>query len=124
MLDSRAPGPLNLGNPTERTVLELARTVLALTGSTSEVEYLPLPQDDPVRRRPVVGEARRVLAWEPVVGTEEGLRRTIAWFRAHADEVTAAREAIADGKEALLGADALAGDDLRPAGAAGAPALA
>ncbi|WP_214405023.1 UDP-glucuronic acid decarboxylase family protein [Pseudonocardia lacus] len=98
MLDSDAAGPINIGNPSERTVAELAELVLAITGSTSRVEHHPLPQDDPARRRPVVERARALLGWEPRVPTEDGLRRTVDYFRAHRDEVVAARGAIAGGQ--------------------------
>ena len=74
-------GPLNLGNPEELTVLELARRVLSLTGSASPVTFLPLPADDPRRRRPAIGRAVEQLGWRPRVGIEEGLRRTIEDFR-------------------------------------------
>lgn len=80
MLDTGEPGPINLGNPSERTVRELADLVLALTGSPSGVEFRPLPVDDPVRRRPVIERAGRMLGWSPRVTMEEGLRYTIAWF--------------------------------------------
>jgi dTDP-glucose 4,6-dehydratase len=72
--------PTNVGNPVEFTVRELAERVLALTGSTSELASLPLPQDDPKVRRPDISVAREVLGWEPKVPLEEGLRRTIPYF--------------------------------------------
>ncbi|MFD1628159.1 UDP-glucuronic acid decarboxylase family protein [Azospirillum griseum] len=74
-------GPLNLGNPGEFTMLELAETVIRLTGSTSRIEHHPLPQDDPKQRRPDITKARALLDWEPTVPLEEGLDRTIAYFR-------------------------------------------
>jgi UDP-glucuronate decarboxylase len=74
-------GPINLGNPEEFTVLELAKKVLALVGTDSPVEYLRLPSDDPVRRRPDIGRARELLAWGPTVALEEGLDRTVEYFR-------------------------------------------
>ncbi|MCA1988826.1 MAG: SDR family oxidoreductase [Desulfarculus sp.] len=74
-------GPVNLGNPGEFTILELARKVVAMTGSTSEIIFAPLPADDPVQRRPDITLARRKLGWEPGVALEEGLRPTIADFR-------------------------------------------
>jgi UDP-glucuronate decarboxylase len=74
-------GPVNLGNPAEFTMLELAKQVLALTGSSSPIEHRPLPDDDPVRRRPDIGRARELLGWEPAVPLEEGLRRTVGYFR-------------------------------------------
>ena len=82
LLDSDLTGPVNIGNPDELTVLELAHAVLALTGSSSPIVHEPLPTDDPTRRRPDIAVARRDLGWEPVVELEEGLRRTAAYFRA------------------------------------------
>ena len=84
MMDSPAgfTGPVNLGNPVEFTVLELARQVLALTGSRSKLAYRPLPADDPVRRRPDTGLAERNLHWKAQIGLEEGLQRTIEYFKA------------------------------------------
>ncbi len=84
LLFSEEPGPVNLGNPEELSVLEFARRILALTGSRSTIEFRPLPQDDPRRRQPDIAKAREVLGWAPQVSLEEGLRRTIAWFRAQA----------------------------------------
>ncbi|WP_367319406.1 UDP-glucuronic acid decarboxylase family protein [Streptomyces sp. HUAS ZL42] len=89
MVDADLPGPVNLGNPTERTVRELAEMVLLITGSEGGLRFLPLPVDDPVRRRPVITRALEGLGWNPTVPLEEGLRHTIAWFAAHPD--TAAR---------------------------------
>jgi UDP-glucuronate decarboxylase len=76
-------GPVNLGNPHEITVRELAERILALCGSTVGVTYRPLPQDDPMRRCPDIGLARSTLGWEPLVDLDDGLRETIAYFRAH-----------------------------------------
>jgi UDP-glucuronate decarboxylase len=73
-------GPVNLGNPHEITILEMAETVGRLTGSRSKIEFLPLPADDPTRRCPDISKAKRLLNWEPVVGLEEGLGRTIEYF--------------------------------------------
>jgi dTDP-glucose 4,6-dehydratase len=73
--------PVNLGNPNEITILEFAQRIRRLTGSSSEIAYEPLPQDDPKQRRPDISKARRVLGWEPVVPLEDGLRRTIDYFR-------------------------------------------
>jgi len=81
LLDSDYVGPVNLGNPEERTLLELAALVLEVTGSASEVVHLPLPLDDPTRRRPDIGLARRVLGWEPVTSMRDGLARTAEHFR-------------------------------------------
>ena len=73
--------PVNLGNPEERTVLQFAELIRALTGSRSEIVFEPLPEDDPQRRRPDISKAQVVLGWSPRVGLEEGLPRTIEWFR-------------------------------------------
>ncbi len=75
-------GPVNLGNPDEFTVEELARLVLELTGSRSQIVSRPLPPDDPVRRRPDITLARQRLGWEPQVGLREGLGKTMEWFGA------------------------------------------
>ncbi|MFE3031433.1 UDP-glucuronic acid decarboxylase family protein [Streptomyces canus] len=85
MLDSPRPGPVNLGNPTEHTVRELAELVLLITGSSSGLTFLPLPADDPVRRRPDITRAREELGWQPEVPLEVGLRRTVGWFAAQND---------------------------------------
>jgi UDP-glucuronate decarboxylase len=74
-------GPINLGNPGEFTMLELADKVLALVGSDSPVEHLPLPADDPVRRRPNIDLARARLGWSPTVSLDDGLARTVEYFR-------------------------------------------
>jgi dTDP-glucose 4,6-dehydratase len=81
LLDSSYVGPVNIGNPDELTVLDLAELVLELTMSPSRVEYLDLPVDDPAQRRPDITLARAVLGWEPKVPLREGLERTIEWFR-------------------------------------------
>ena len=73
-------GPVNLGNPHEITVRELAERVLALCGDGAQLEKRPLPQDDPTRRCPDISLAKRLLGWEPKVPLEEGLRRTVAYF--------------------------------------------
>ena len=73
-------GPVNLGNPGEFTMLELAEKVLALTSSKSKIVYKPLPQDDPTQRKPVIDLAKKELDWEPKVALEEGLKKTIAYF--------------------------------------------
>jgi dTDP-glucose 4,6-dehydratase len=84
VLDSDTTGPLNLGNPDERTVLELARLVLEVTGSASAIEHRPLPIDDPTRRCPDVTLARSLLGWEPTVDLADGLARTAAYFAGRA----------------------------------------
>ncbi|MGO9013491.1 MAG: UDP-glucuronic acid decarboxylase family protein [Dissulfurispiraceae bacterium] len=73
-------GPVNLGNPVEFTILELAEKVIAMTGSRSKVVYKPLPQDDPMQRQPDITLAKKELGWHPVIQFEEGLRRTINYF--------------------------------------------
>ncbi len=74
-------GPVNIGNPYEFSILELAKKVIALTGSTSKVVYRPLPEDDPLQRRPNIDLAKERLGWEPKIQLEEGLERTIEYFR-------------------------------------------
>lgn len=83
MMDSPADftGPVNIGNPQEHTMLELAEKILALTGGKSKLVHEPLPADDPRQRRPDVALAERALDWRPRVDIDEGLRRTIAYFR-------------------------------------------
>lgn len=79
--DDEVTGPVNLGNPGEFTIAELADLVIEQTGTTAGVTYLPLPQDDPVRRQPDITRARQVLGWEPTIPLADGLARTIAYFR-------------------------------------------
>ena len=74
-------GPVNLGNPVEFTMLELASQVLKLTGSKSKLRHMPLPADDPRQRQPDISLARDKLGWEPKVGLEEGIQRTADYFR-------------------------------------------
>ena len=81
LLDSGYVGPVNIGNPDEFTVAELADLVLELTGSRSAIEYRPLPVDDPTQRRPDITLARTLLGWEPRIPLRDGLARTIEWFR-------------------------------------------
>jgi dTDP-glucose 4,6-dehydratase len=81
MVGSDASGPVNLGNPYELTVGELALLVIELSGSSSCVVHRPLPQDDPTRRQPDITRAHQLLGWKPSVPVEEGLRLTIDWFR-------------------------------------------
>jgi dTDP-glucose 4,6-dehydratase len=73
--------PVNLGNPHEVTMLELARTIIRLAGSKSTIVHRPLPIDDPMRRQPDITRARTMLEWQPEVGLEDGLRRTLEYFR-------------------------------------------
>lgn len=80
--DEGVTGPINLGNPHEITIRELAERVIEMTGSSSRIAAKPLPADDPLQRQPDITRAREVLGWEPTVPLEEGLRRTIDYFRA------------------------------------------
>ncbi len=79
-------GPVNLGNPTEFTILELAEMVIAMTGSKSKIEFKPLPEDDPRRRQPDISLAKEKLGWQPQTPLEEGLERTIAYFKKYVGE--------------------------------------
>jgi dTDP-glucose 4,6-dehydratase len=81
LLDSQHAGPVNVGNPNECSVLDLARVVLDVTGSRSEIVFEPLPSDDPTRRRPDITRARDLLGWEPKVDLADGLARTYDWYR-------------------------------------------
>lgn len=80
------PGPVNMGNPVELTVSDLAERVIALTGTDARIVHRPLPIDDPRRRRPDISLARSVLGWEPRVGLQQGLEATIAWFGQEIDQ--------------------------------------
>ena len=79
--DHEVTGPINLGNPGEFTIAELAAMVIAQTGTSAQIEYRPLPQDDPVRRQPDITRAKRTLGWEPTIQLVDGLSRTIEYFR-------------------------------------------
>lgn len=92
LLHSEHPGPMNIGNPRELTVLALADIIRELTGSQSPISFVPRPVDDPCVRRPDIALARSTLGWEPEVGLEDGLLRTIAWFRESLQPATAAPE--------------------------------
>jgi len=74
-------GPVNVGNPGEFTMLELAEKILRLTGSRSKLVFEPLPSDDPRQRQPDIALAREQLGWEPKVGLDDGLRETIGYFQ-------------------------------------------
>ena len=78
--DDGLTGPLNLGNPSERTILDLAQRILRLTGSASRIVFAPLPVDDPVRRKPDITLAKEKLGWKPTTGIDEGLKKTIEYF--------------------------------------------
>ena len=82
-------GPMNIGNPVEMSIRELAEAVIELTGSRSELVYEPLPHDDPVQRKPDIAFARRALGWEPKVKLKDGLKRTIAYFLALREDLEA-----------------------------------
>jgi dTDP-glucose 4,6-dehydratase len=81
LMMNRVSEPVNIGNPSELTVLDFAREIIRLTGSRSKIIFKPLPQDDPRQRRPDITRARKFLRWEPRVGLEEGLDKTIDYFR-------------------------------------------
>ncbi len=93
LFDSDLTGPVNIGNPDEYTVLELAHTVVELLGSSSEVVHLPLPVDDPTRRRPDITLARTALGWEPTTGLREGLARTAEAVAGEGEVVVTAKSA-------------------------------
>ena len=98
MIDCDEPGPINLGNPAERTITDFATLILQLTGSRSTIERHPLPVDDPTRRRPVIDRAEERLGWRPEIALEDGLGRTVDWFRSQPDDVLAARAVLAGGQ--------------------------
>jgi dTDP-glucose 4,6-dehydratase len=78
-------GPVNIGNPHETSVLQIAETIKRLARSDSEIVFVPRPVNDPSVRQPDISLARRELGWEPTIGSDEGLGRTIDWFRAQPD---------------------------------------
>lgn len=81
LIESDQEGPINIGNPTEFTMKELAQKVLALTGSKSKIIYRPLPPDDPTQRRPDISKAKELLGWEPKVSLDEGLKPTVEYYK-------------------------------------------
>ncbi len=85
LLFSGIPGPVNVGNPNEFTIMEFAKIVLELTGGKSRIALKPLPQDDPKQRRPDITQAKAKLGWEPKVSLREGLAKTIEWFKNNLD---------------------------------------
>jgi dTDP-glucose 4,6-dehydratase len=87
LLRSNLPGPVNIGNPHELSMLDLAQNITKLAGSDSEIVFIPRPEDDPSVRQPDITLARRELGWEPQVDLDDGLARTIAWFRSHPELV-------------------------------------
>ena len=84
LIESDLAEPCNLGNPVEQTILELAERVNRIVGNPSGIVHKALPEDDPTRRRPDIGRAETTLGWRPKVSFDEGLARTIAWFKAEA----------------------------------------
>ncbi|RKK04198.1 NAD-dependent epimerase/dehydratase family protein [Pseudoroseomonas wenyumeiae] len=88
------PGPVNIGNPVELTVSDLVQQVLAMTGSRSAVVNMPLPEDDPQRRRPDIAKAEQLLGWAPRTPLTDGLRATVAWFAALQAEPEPARSTL------------------------------
>ncbi|HEY4671224.1 MAG TPA: GDP-mannose 4,6-dehydratase, partial [Gemmatimonadaceae bacterium] len=81
LMQSNENDPVNIGNPQEMTIEDIARMIIKLTGSKSQIVYRPLPEDDPKVRQPDITRARTLLKWEPKVGLEEGLTRTLEYFR-------------------------------------------
>jgi len=91
LLESDLPGPVNIGNPAELSILALAETIRDLVGGPSPITFIPRPVDDPSVRQPDISTARSALGWEPSVDLAEGLESTVSWFRQHADLVEGAR---------------------------------
>jgi dTDP-glucose 4,6-dehydratase len=87
---SHLTGPVNIGNPDEATVLQIAQRIVALAGTSSQIRFIPRPEDDPPRRRPDIGLARRELGFEPRVSWQEGLAETVRWFAARQPSAAAA----------------------------------
>ncbi len=88
LLHSDQPGPVNIGNPKELTVLQLAEIVRGVVGSSSPITFVPRPVDDPSVRQPDISLARSTLGWQPEVSLDEGLKHTVAWFREHPEVLT------------------------------------
>jgi dTDP-glucose 4,6-dehydratase len=84
LMDAKTNEPVNIGNPHEVTIEEIARTIVRLIGATSKIVYRPLPVDDPKQRRPDITRARTLLGWEPTIGLEEGLTKSIEYFKSKA----------------------------------------
>jgi UDP-glucuronate decarboxylase len=78
--DKFVAGPINLGNPNEFTMLELAQKIIKLTNSRSKISYQPLPQDDPRQRQPNITKAKNILGWQPLTELNEGLYKTVEYF--------------------------------------------
>jgi len=79
--DANITGPINIGNPGEFTMLQLAEKVISLVGGKSKITYMPLPSDDPKQRQPDITQAKVTLGWEPKVSLDDGLKETVAYFR-------------------------------------------
>ena len=98
MIDSTEAGPINIGNPDERTVTEIAELVLKITESRSTLECHPLPTDDPTRRKPNISLAWEHLGWRPLVDTEDGLTRTVEFFKSRLESTRGAAAALCGGQ--------------------------
>jgi len=81
LLLAKVNTPVNLGNPQEFTIIQLAKLILKTSGSASKLAFMPLPDDDPRQRQPDIQKAKKILGWKPKVRLEEGLKYTIAWFK-------------------------------------------
>jgi dTDP-glucose 4,6-dehydratase len=82
LMSTNVTDPVNIGNPQEMTLLDLAKRIIRLAGGQSEIVFHPLPEDDPKVRQPDITRARTLLGWEPRIDTDDGLRRTFEWFHA------------------------------------------
>ena len=91
MAESEVHEPVNIGNPNEMSLLEMAERIVELTGAASEIVYEALPVDDPQVRQPDISRARDLLGWEPEVDVREGLRRTIEHYSSRLEELAAAQ---------------------------------
>ena len=89
MVQNETTGPINMGNPDERSIKDIAQLIIKLTDSSSKIVYKPLPQDDPVRRRPDITMAKEKLKWKPHISLEQGLPEVIDYFRPLAQEHSA-----------------------------------
>lgn len=87
LMHSRVNEPINLGNPCEFTILELAKLIIRLTDAKSKIVFKPLPEDDPKQRQPDIAKAKRILKWKPKVGLKDGLLKTIEWFKEKATKL-------------------------------------